>query len=80
MHPKRRDYASAFAAASHPAVLAQLRARNESLLLVGSYKKKKMGELEMPEVLRPHVRIVPDLPFRVGPLLYCTVLHYTCLY
>ncbi|KAL4422296.1 hypothetical protein ABPG75_008493 [Micractinium tetrahymenae] len=58
--PKRRDYAGAFAAASHPAVLAQLRARNESLLLVGS---DTGAELDVPAALRPFVRIVANSSF-----------------
>jgi len=63
IEPKRRDYDSAFAAASHPAVLEQLRQRNESLLLVGS----GTGEwLSIPEELQPFVKIVSDLPYQVG--------------
>ncbi|KAL4425034.1 hypothetical protein ABPG77_001812 [Micractinium sp. CCAP 211/92] len=60
LNPRRRDYAGAFAAASHPAVLAQLRARNESLLLVGSGSD---AGLPVPPVLRPHVRILANLPY-----------------
>ena len=63
---KRRDFDAVFVAASHPAVLAQLRARNESVLLVGSYQEYMGRKLEIPEQLVPHVRHVGDLPFMVG--------------
>lgn len=45
---RRRDYSAAFAAAAHPAVLAQLEARGERLLLVGH--KTPEGLPNMPEV------------------------------
>ncbi|KAL4422298.1 hypothetical protein ABPG75_008495 [Micractinium tetrahymenae] len=61
IHPKRRDYAGAFAAAAHPAVLAQLRASNESLLLVGA---DTGAELDVPAALRPFVRILSGLRFQ----------------
>ncbi|PSC69179.1 hypothetical protein C2E20_7335 [Micractinium conductrix] len=51
---KRRDFDAVFVAASHPAVLAQLRARNESVLLVGSYQEYMGRKLEIPEQLVPH--------------------------
>lgn len=60
IEPKRRDYAGAFAAASHPAVLEQLRARNESLLIVGSGSGKG---LDIPAALQPFVRILSSLPY-----------------
>ena len=62
--PKRRDYAAAFAAASHPAVLAALRGRREALLLVGHLTPR--GLPPMPAALRPHVRVAADLEFKVG--------------
>ncbi|KAI7842453.1 hypothetical protein COHA_004092 [Chlorella ohadii] len=45
--PRRRDYDSFFEAASHPAVLAELKARGERLLLVGH--KPRDGLPPMPE-------------------------------
>ena len=66
---KRRDYAGAFAAASHPAVLAQLRARNESLLLVGS---KKNASMPVPPEVEPYVRVVSSLRYAVrGRTVLC---------
>jgi hypothetical protein len=61
----RRNYAGAFAAAAHPAVLAQLRAHNESLLLVGSLNNTRVL-LPIPPELAPHVRLALDLDFQVG--------------
>lgn len=61
--PARRDYAAAFAAAGHPAVLGALRARRERLLLVGSDQRKA---LEVPAALRPLVEARLDLDFGVG--------------
>ncbi len=77
LNPRRRDYAGAFAAASHPAVLAQLRARNESLLLVGSGSD---AGLPVPPVLRPHVRILANLPYEVSGLIltFFSLLSDTC--
>ncbi len=63
INPHRRDYAGAFAAALHPAVLAQLRARNESLLLVGSYRGADLG---IPKALQRYVRILSDLSFQAS--------------
>ncbi len=71
IEPMRRDYSSAFAAASHPAVLAQLRKHNESVLIVG----QNMGnQLHVPEQLKPYVRILSDLPFQVGRCTYMFAL------
>jgi hypothetical protein len=61
----RRNYAAAFDAAAHPAVLAQLRARNESLLLVGTLRPDAKP-LPVPTPLQPHVRTVADLNYKVG--------------
>ncbi|KAL4425033.1 hypothetical protein ABPG77_001811 [Micractinium sp. CCAP 211/92] len=61
IHPKRRDYQSALAAASHPAVLAQLWARNESLLLVGISKELP----QVPAELRPFVQVLSSLSYSV---------------
>ena len=62
MDPNRRDYASAFEAVGHPAVLAQLRAHNESLLLLGHMAK---NPLEIPAHIRPFVQISAGLPYQV---------------
>ena len=62
LDPNRRDYASAFAAVSHPAVLAQLRAHNESLLLLGHMSKTP---IDIPPHLQPYVQIVSGLPYQV---------------
>ncbi|KAL4422294.1 hypothetical protein ABPG75_008491 [Micractinium tetrahymenae] len=61
IHPKRRNYAGAFAAAAHPAVLAQLRARSESLLLVGNNRKN--ASLPVPPELRPYIQILSSLSY-----------------
>jgi hypothetical protein len=62
MDPNRRDYDSAFKAVGHPAVLAQLRAHNESLLLLGHMAK---NPLEIPAHIRPFVQISAGLPYQV---------------
>lgn len=58
--PIRRDYGSAFAAASHPAVLAQLERRGERLLLVGA---NRASELPVPDALQPFVERKSSLDF-----------------
>jgi hypothetical protein len=64
---RRRDYAAAFAAAAHPAVLAELRERNESLLLVGGLDPGAVPP-PVPKVLQPHVQLAVDLPYQVRRL------------
>ncbi|KAL4422295.1 hypothetical protein ABPG75_008492 [Micractinium tetrahymenae] len=59
IHPKRRDYESAFAAAAHPAVLAQLRRRKEKLLLVGSSRLPP----PIPAPLQPFVKTLSSLSY-----------------
>lgn len=61
--PRRRNYDAAFAAAAHPAVVAELLRRNESLLLVGHLTPK--GLPPMPRALAPHVQVLADLAFKV---------------
>lgn len=63
--PMRRDYAAAFDAAAHPAVLARLRANNESVLLVGTLRAGA-PPLPVPTPLQPHVRTVANLNYQVG--------------
>jgi hypothetical protein len=65
IHPNRRDYASAFAAAAHPAVLTLLRQRDESLLLVGNLRRGARGPA-VPAALQPFVRIAANLKYKVG--------------
>lgn len=67
--PHRRDYKAAFAAAVHPAVLSELRSRGEALLLVGQLTPE--GPPPVPEALRPHVRVLSGLAFKVGLLHKC---------
>ncbi|PRW45613.1 rab s geranylgeranyltransferase component A 2 [Chlorella sorokiniana] len=61
--PRRRDYDSFFEAASHPAVLAQLKARGERLLLVGH--KPRHGLPPMPKHLNGFVEVAADLMFEL---------------
>ena len=63
LDPKRRDYAGAFKALSHPAVAAQLRARNESLLLLGHAAHEP---LRVPAGVWQHVQQLTGLPYKVG--------------
>ncbi|KAL4853515.1 hypothetical protein ACK3TF_005536 [Chlorella vulgaris] len=63
IEPFRRDYAAAFAAASHPAVLAQLRRRKEKLLLVGS-ERLDAPPLACPEALQPYVHKHSNLEYK----------------
>ena len=58
----KRTYRGVFEAIGHPAVLARLRALNESLLLVGAVMRKHPPPEPAPEVA-PHVRIVANLRF-----------------
>jgi hypothetical protein len=64
IEPFRRDYAAAFEAASHPAVLAQLRRRKEKLLLVGS-ERLDAPPLACPEALQPYVHKHSNLEYKV---------------
>ncbi|PSC76144.1 hypothetical protein C2E20_0744 [Micractinium conductrix] len=61
LDPKRRDYAGAFKALSHPAVAAQLRARNESLLLLGHAAHEP---LRVPAGVWQHVQQLTGLPYK----------------
>lgn len=61
--PRRRDYQAAFAAASHPAVLAQLRRRGEKLLLLGSQRN---ATLEPPRQLEPFLEVRANVDYEVG--------------
>lgn len=65
IHPTRRDYAAAFAAASHPAVLAQLARGNESLLLVGGLRREEPVP-PIPDALRPFVRVIRNLKYKAS--------------
>jgi hypothetical protein len=71
--PARRDYAAAFAAAAHPAVLAALATHNESLLLVGTWKGADLG---VPRPLKPFVTVAANLDYQVGQCCWC--LHWHC--
>ncbi len=51
-------------------MLAQLRQRNESLLLVGT---KKNTSMPVPPELEPHVRVLSSLAYAVR-MLHCAVL------
>lgn len=63
LDPARRNYAAAFAAAGHPAVVGQLRERDERLLLVGSDQGRK---LEVPPALKEYVEPRLDLDYEVS--------------
>lgn len=73
----RRDYAAAFDALSHPAVLAQLRRHNESLLLLGHVSTLRPTAI-VPPHLEPYVRTLSGLPYMVSCMLLFAIAALVC--